>query len=220
MRTEAEKVAAALLSVSVLMVAAGCGSPAAPMGGSPTAPVGGSPAEPIGGFPIGPVASGVGAIGGVVTINGESRLIAWVELQSASSSRAPGWGTTNSSGSWEFERVPAGDYFVAIKTPPGLTCDSTRKSAAVGTDQRTVVNFACFGDLKGSIVGIVMHEFGLASSARVTVTGPVNRETISNRDGFFTFEGLPPGEYLVGPCNLVRASVREGVSAFATVDCS
>jgi hypothetical protein len=213
MQQIAQKIAAALLSVSVLMVAAGCASPTRPTGEFPT--------QPIGASPIGPVASRQGAIDGAVTINGEARAIAWVELQQgASSSRAWGDGTTNSSGKWAWERVPVGDYFVVIKTPPGLTCDATRKSAAVETDQRTVVNFACFGDLKGSILGIVMNEFGFAASLRITVTGLVNRETISNRDGFFTFEGLPPGEYLVGPCNTVRASVRDRVTAFATVDCS
>jgi hypothetical protein len=161
----------------------------------------------------------VGVIGGAVTINGESRALAWVELESASSSRPRAYGTTDANGKWEWERVAAGDYFVVMKALPGLTCDGTRKAAAVTTDQRTVVNFACVGDLKGSIVGIVMNEFGLASSLRVTATGPVNRETIS-RDGFFAFEGLPPGEYQVGPCNQVRASVRDGATGFATVDCS
>ena len=172
MQQIAQKIAAALLSVSVLMVAAGCASPTRPTGESPT--------QPIGASPIGPVAPRQGAIDGAVTINGEARAIAWVELQRASSSWARAFGTTNSSGSWEWERVPAGDYVVVIKTPPGLTCDATRKSATVETDQRTVVNFACFGDLKGSILGIVMNEFGIAASARVTVTGPVNRETMSN----------------------------------------
>jgi hypothetical protein len=51
------------------------------------------------------------------------------------------------------------------------------------------------------------------------VTGAVNRETIA-RDGFFVFEGLPPGEYRVGPCNSVKADVRDGATAFATIDCS
>ena len=44
----------------------------------------------------------------------------------------------------------------------------------------TVVNFACFGDVKGSILGFATNEFGTAASARITLTGPVNRETISN----------------------------------------
>jgi hypothetical protein len=112
---------------------------------------------------------------------------------------------------------------VVIKTPPGLTCDATRKSATVRKDQRTVVNFACFGDVKGSILGFASHEFGTAASARLTLAGPVNRETISNGDGFFAFEDLPRGEYLIEWCknpNPVRVSVRDGATAFATVDCS
>jgi hypothetical protein len=126
-------------------------------------------------------------------------------------------------------QVPAGDYVVVIKTPPGLTCDATRKSATVGTEQRTVVNFACVGDVKGSILGFASNEFGLVASARVTVNGPVNRETISNQDGFFAFEGLPPGEYLVAMANEtargfcgtpVRVSVRDQATAFASVSCS
>jgi hypothetical protein len=159
-----------------------------------------------------------GAIGGTVTINGEAHPIVWVELQSGSWPVA--FGTTINNGSWEFGRVPAGSYVVVIKTPPGLTCDATRKSATVGSNQRTVVNFACIGDLKGSILGFASHEFGSAASARITLTGPVNRETISNREGFFAFEDLPPGEYLIGPCNPVRASVRDGAIAFVAHDCS
>jgi hypothetical protein len=117
--------------------------------------------------------------------------------------------------------VPGGDYVVVIKTPPGLTCDATRKSATVGARQPAVVNFACVGDLKGSILGFASAEFGTVASARVTVTGPVNRETVSNRDGFFAFEDLPPGAYLIGWCNdPVSANVRDGSTAFVTVDCS
>jgi hypothetical protein len=162
-----------------------------------------------------------GAIGGTVTINGEARPIVWVELQRASDGFPYAFGTTIPSGSWAWEKVPAGDYVVVIKTPPGLTCDATSKSATVGSNQRTVVNFACVGDVKGSIWGLASNEFGAFASARVTLTGPVNRETISNGDGFFVFEDLPPGEYLVGLCgNLVRVSVGDGVTAFASVDCS
>jgi hypothetical protein len=163
---------------------------------------------------------GTGTIGGTVTINGEARPIVWVELL-----RWGGYlwayGTTIPSGSWEWEQVPAGDYVVAIRTPPGLTCDATTKPATVGRDQRTVVDFACFGDVKGSILGFASNEFGAFASAHVTLTGPLNRETISNWDGFFVFEDLPPGEYLVGLCaDPRRVSVRDGAPAFARVDCS
>ncbi len=160
------------------------------------------------------------AIGGTVMINGEARPIVWVELQRASDRFPWAFGTTIPSGSWEWGQVPVGDYVVVITTPPGLTCDTTRKSATAGTDQRTVVNFACLGDLKGSILGFASHEFGAAVSARVPLTGPVDRETISNGDGFFAFEDLPPGEYLIGRCNPKRVSVRDGATAFAQVDCS
>jgi hypothetical protein len=75
--------------------------------------------------------------------------------------------------------------------------------------------------MKSSMMGFASAEFGTVASAPITVTGPVNRETLTNRDGFFAFEDLPPGEYLVGWCNdPVRASVRDGAIAFATVDCS
>src|SRR5262249_45747332 len=149
------------------------------------------------------------------------RPVVWVAMQRVVDGFPWAYGTTIPSGRWEWERVPAGDYVVVIKTPPGLTCDATRKSATVGSNQRTVVNFACFGYLKGSILGFASAEFGTVASARVTLTGPVNRETISNRDGFFAFEDLPPGEYLIGWCNPpVRASVRDGAIAFVRVDCS
>jgi hypothetical protein len=157
-----------------------------------------------------------GALGGTVTINGEARPIVFVALQSG---RA--FDTTIANGSWEWGTVPAGDHVVVIKTPPGLTCDATSKSATVTKDHRTVVNFACVGDVKGSIQGFALHEFGTAAAARITLTGPVNRETISNPDGFFAFEDLPRGEYLLGWCkDPVKASVRDGATAFAMVDCS
>ncbi|HXG90530.1 MAG TPA: hypothetical protein VNJ02_19570 [Vicinamibacterales bacterium] len=172
-------------------------------------------------MPPTPAPGPMGAIGGTVTINGEARPIVWVELQRVRDGFWWAFGTTIANGSWEWGKVPAGDYVVVIKTPPGLTCDATRKSATVGSNQRTVVNFACFGDLKGSILGFASNEFGTAASAPLTLTGPVNRKTISNGDGFFAFEDLPPGEYLVGWCkDPVRASVRDGSIAFATVDCS
>ena len=163
----------------------------------------------------------VGAVGGTVTINGEARPMVWVELQGGGRSWSWAFGTTIPNGSWEWTKVPPGDYVVLIKTPPGLTCDATRKPATVGAGQRTVVNFACFGDVKGSIQGFATHENGTASSARITLTGRVSRETISNEDGFFAFEDLPPGEYLLGWCkDPVRVSVRDRATAFATVDCS
>ena len=136
------RAAAVSAQVAVLIVALGCesGPPTAP-----TAPRGTSTVPPT------PAPGPVGAIGGTVTINGEARPIVWVELQRGGLPWA--FGTTIPSGSWEWGNVPAGDYVVVIKTPPGLTCDATRKSATVRTDQRTVVNFACFGDVKGSILG-------------------------------------------------------------------
>jgi hypothetical protein len=161
----------------------------------------------------------MGMLGGTVTINGEARPIVWVELQLGGSTYWA-WGTTIPNGSWEWERVPPGNFVVVVKTPPGLTCDATRKSATVATDERTVVNFACFGEVKGSIQGFSSHEFGTYASARIPLTGPVNRETISNGDGFFAFEDLPPGEYVVGRCNPVKVSVRQGATAFVMADCS
>jgi len=191
------RAAAVSAQVATLTVALGCES------GSPTAPQ----------------APGlVGAIGGMVTINGEALPIAWVELQRGGTAWAVD--TTSPSGSWERGSMPAGDYDVVVKTPPGLTCDATKKSATVRKDQRTVVNFACFGDVKGSILGFASHEFGTAASARLTLAGPVNRETISNGDGFFAFEDLPPGEYVLRWCSDIRASVRDGATAFATIDYS
>ena len=203
------RAAVASALVALLIVAPGCAS------GPPTAPTAPPETSPV---PPRPSLGPRGAIAGTVTINGEGRPIVWVETEGA------GWrafGTTIPSGTWEWGSVPAGDWVVVIKTPPGLTCDATRKSATVRADQRTVVNFACFGDVKGSILGFAAAEFGTVASAPITLTGPVNRETISNRDGFFAFEDLPPGEYLIGWCkDPVTASVRDGATVCAEVDCS
>jgi hypothetical protein len=207
------RAAAVSAQVAVLIVTLGCESG---LPGGPTAPQGTSTVPPL-------AAQGpVGAIGGTVTINGEARPIVWVELQRGSDGFPWAFGTTIQGGTWGWNKVPAGNYVLIIKTPPGLTCDATTKSATVRMDQRTVVNFACFGDEKGSILGFVSAEFGAVGSARLTLTGPVNRQTISNQEGFFAFDDLPPGEYLIGWCRTdqARVSVRDEATAFATLDCS
>jgi hypothetical protein len=199
-----------LITTTALIITACGGGSSSPSQSTPTAPTPSNVSPAPTGLPA------AGAISGTVTINGEARPIVYVELQS-------GWAfdTTIQGGSWEWGKVPAGDHVVVIKTPPGLTCDATSKSVTVSKDQRTVVNFACFGDVKGLIQGFAINEFGAAASARITLTGPVNRETISNRDGFFAFEDLQSGEYLLEWCkDPVRASVRHGATAFAVVDCS
>jgi len=162
---------------------------------------------------------GASKIGGQVTINGEARPIVWVELQRVRDGFPWAYGTTIPNGRWEFD-APEGDYVVVIKAPPGLTCDAMRKSATVRGNQTTIVNFACVGDVKGSIQGFTSHEHGTFASARVTLTGPVNRETISNGDGFFAFEGLPPGVYMIDLCQPETVTVQEGATAFVTLDCS
>ena len=195
-----------VITTAALIITA-CGSSSSPSQSTPTAPT------PSNASPASTAA--LGAIGGTVTINGEAFPLVWVELEGGRASA-----TTRPSGSWEWERVPAGVWVVVIKTPPGVTCGATQKSATVVSGQRTAVNFACFGDVKRSIQGIAVNEFGTAAAVRVTLTGPVNRETISNPDGFFAFENLPPGEYLIRWCAAVSASVRNGATAFVMLDCS
>jgi hypothetical protein len=163
-----------------------------------------------------------GAIAGAVTINGEVRPMVWVQAVHAPDGYLQAYGTNLPGGSWDWDKMPVGDYALVITPPPGLTCDATRRYVTVARDQRAVVNFACVGDLKGSIVGVTSAEFGAVASAQVTLTGPVNAVTTSNQDGFFAFQDLPPGEYSVHWCksNPVTASVRDGAVAFAQVDCS
>ena len=160
---------------------------------------------------------GTGALAGTVTVNGEAFPLAWLETLGGGS-----FATTMPGGSWEWERMSPGEWVVVLKMPPGVTCDAMRKSATVASGQRTLVNFACLGDVKDSILGIATHEFGTAASVRVTLTGPVNREAISNQDGFFAFDNLPPGEceYWMEWCTAVSASVRDGATAFVPLDCS
>ena len=192
-----------ITTAALTFAACGGGVSSSPTQSTPTAPTTSNSPE-------------TGALGGTVTVNGEAFPLAWLETEG-------GWGfaTTMPGGSWEWVRMPPGAWVVVIKTPPGVTCDATRKSATVIRDQRTLVNFACFGDVKGSILGFATNEFGTFASGRVTLTGPVNRETITNRDGFFAFEDLPPGEYLLGLCKApVSVTVRDGATAFGTVDCS
>jgi uncharacterized protein (DUF2141 family) len=164
----------------------------------------------------------VGTIRGQVTINGEARPIVFVELWHLAENFLWAFRTTIPDGRWEVS-APRGDYRVVIKSPPGLTCDATEKLVTVLEDQAAVVNFACTGDVKGAIQGFTTHEFGSHAAAPVTLTGAVNRETTSNADGFFAFEDLPPGDYLVNAClhpNPKSVAVREGVTAFVHLDCS
>ena len=211
------RAAAVSAQAAVLIVTLGCEA-----GPTPTAPTGAQETITVPPQETSTVPSPApGPVGGriTVTINGEARPGVYVELRRFGGQW--GLGTTIPSGSWELETVPFGDYDVVIKTPPGLTCDATRKSVTVGPGQPMLVDFACLGDVKGSIVGFASAEFGTVASARISLTGPVNRETLSNRDGFFAFENLPPGEYLLRWCkDPVRASARDGATVFATVDCS
>jgi len=195
--------------ITTALIITACGGGSSPSQSTPTAPT----TSNVSPAPTAPPRTG--ALGGTVTVNGEAFPLAWVET-------VGGWAfaTTLPSGSWEWERMTPGGWVVVIRTPPGVTCDATRKSATVVSNQRTVVNFACFGDVKGSILGIASHEFGTAASVRVTLTGAVNRETISNQDGFFAFENLPPGEYSIRWCTAVSASVRDRATAFVSLDCS
>ncbi|HVH26591.1 MAG TPA: carboxypeptidase-like regulatory domain-containing protein [Vicinamibacterales bacterium] len=197
-----------ITTAALIFTACGGGGSSSPSQSTPTAPITSNP-------PVTSNPPGTGALGGTVTVNGEAFPLAWVETLG-------GWGfaTTMPGGSWEWERISPGDWVVLIKMPPGVTCDAMRKSATVVSGQRTLVNFACLGEVKGSIVGIATHEFGTAASVRVTLTGPVNREAISNQDGFFAFENLPPGEYSMKWCTAVSASVRDGATAFVNLDCS
>jgi hypothetical protein len=189
-------------TAALIFTACGGGGSSSPSQSTPTAPTTSNP-------------PGTGALGGTVTVNGEAFPLAWVETLG-------GWAfaTTKPGGRWEWEEMSPGAWVVVIKMPPGVTCDAMRKSATVVSGQRTLVNFACLGDVKDSILGIASNEFGTAASVRVTLTGPVNREAISNQDGFFAFENLPPGEYSTNWCTAVSASVRDGATAFVELDCS
>lgn len=194
-----------LITTTALIITACGGGSSSPSQSTPTAPTAPTTSNP----------PATGALGGTVTVNGEAFPLAWLETEDK-------WGfaTTLPNGSWEWERIAPGAWVVVIKTPPGITCDATRKSATVIRDQRTVVNFACVGDVKASILGIASHEFGTAASARITLTGPVSGEAVSNQDGFFAFEDLPPGEYSTRWCHPVFVSVRDGATAFVHLDCS
>jgi hypothetical protein len=191
-----------ITTAALIFAACGGGVSSSPSQSTPTAPTTSNSPE-------------TGALGGTVTVNGEAFPLAWLETEG-------GWGfaTTMPGGSWEWVRMPPGAWVVVIKTPPGVTCDAKRKSATVVRNERTLVTFACFGAVKGSIVGLATNEFGTAASIRLTLTGPVSRETISNQDGFFAFDDLPPGEYSIRWCTAVSASVRDGATAFVNVDCS
>lgn len=159
----------------------------------------------------------LGTIRVAVRINGELRPIVWVEL--FRNNFAWAYGTNLPSGTWEV-LTPAADYVVHIKTPPGLTCDAKSRPVTVG-EQVTTVNFSSTGEVKGSIQGIASTEFGTFAGARVTLTGPVNQETIGDANGFFAFEDLPAGVYLVSLCSDEESvTVRDGAIAFVQLDCS
>ena len=83
------------------------------------------------------------------------------------------------------------------------------------------MNFSSTGEVKGSIQGFASWEFGTFAGARVTLTGPVDQETISDANGFFAFEALPAGDYLVSLCSDEESvTVRDGAIAFVQPDCS
>lgn len=128
--------------------------------------------------------------------------------------------TTDKNGAFTSDDLSPGQYVLTVTMELG-TCESVTTTIQVARE--TVVGIACEWDWKGSIQGFVTNEFGAFASTRVTASGPVDRETVSHRDGSFAFEGLPPGDYLLNAClhpDPTRVTVADGVTAFVELDCS
>ncbi|MFN3188759.1 MAG: SdrD B-like domain-containing protein [Candidatus Paceibacteria bacterium] len=131
--------------------------------------------------------------------------------------------TTDANGIYRFDDLSPGNYTVTQTQPPGFVDGQETIGSAGGdnpvTDVISNVVLAAGSDADGydfgeflpaSVAGISgfvyqdRNEDGVFSAGDapipgvvINLVGPVNRTTTSDADGFYSFSGLPPGEYTV-----------------------
>ncbi|HEV3042194.1 MAG TPA: carboxypeptidase-like regulatory domain-containing protein [Candidatus Angelobacter sp.] len=109
------------------------------------------------------------------------------------------WAFTDSSGNFEFEPHPAGTYDVTANTTQGLWADDG--STTVGSRSCNLIPFELSPD--GQISGHVTTANGKPFKEHpwvevVSEERGESRSAYVDEEGYFQFNGLRPGRYLVG----------------------
>lgn len=125
-------------------------------------------------------------------------------LVSVEGGRSAGKTKTDSSGKYQFEKFPAGDYTVKLSLPKGLSTRGKPEEKIKLVDQAcAVTNFWLEPD--GQLSGRVLNPQGLpVNKAEIAIT-EVGQEhyqgyweyAYSDEDGRYRFKLVPPGRYVL-----------------------
>ncbi|MCY1040499.1 carboxypeptidase regulatory-like domain-containing protein [Corallococcus sp. bb12-1] len=121
--------------------------------------------------------------------------------------------TTNASGSFQFTRLPPGDYSLQATLSP---YETVNVSVSVALDDSRSTNIT-MSLLRGDVTGTVLLEEVAAGSldgTEVTLTGTSLRAT-TQADGTFTLAGVPVGTYEVRASRSTHAEQRASVTVVA-----
>ncbi|MCW5845457.1 MAG: carboxypeptidase regulatory-like domain-containing protein, partial [Caldilinea sp.] len=106
--------------------------------------------------------------------------------------------TAASNGSYQFNNVPTGDYQVNVTAAQFV---QTAASAATLTAERPGANLDVSMARQGTIGGRVYRsDIGPAAGLEniaLSLSGAAQQSTLTDADGFFHFDGLPAGAYVV-----------------------
>ena len=106
--------------------------------------------------------------------------------------------TTASNGSYQFGSVPAGIYQINVTAAQFI---QTAPVTATLTAERPGANLDLSMTRQGTISGrIYRSDIGPTAGVEniaVTLTGAAQQSTLADADGFFHFDGLPAGDYVV-----------------------
>lgn len=104
--------------------------------------------------------------------------------------------TTGTQGNYEILNVPVGTYTIRVSAPGYNITNMDSVTLAIG--QSVELNVALTpkpGQLTGVVRGI--DTLGTLAGYKVTISGPEQRETLTNDHGQYVFAGLTPGNYTI-----------------------
>lgn len=156
-----------------------------------------------------------GSLSGKVTVEGGSAAGLVVFIYGPESKATP----TKDDGSFKADALPDGDYVVRVVVK-GADVEEQTARASLKNGKSTGEVALAFKLSAGTVTGHVAFADGSdASGLPVTLTGAVTRGATTGAGGAFSFEGLPPGGYVVaaeaGDTLEGRLAVSVAVSAAA-----
>lgn len=134
------------------------------------------------------------SLSGTVTSNGAG--VAGVTITASGPGGATLTAVTDGSGSYDFPRLPAGDYEITLTTPGGYVATTpVTRNEQVAADDVENVDFALAR--LGAFDGTVRTDGGApAAGVVIQVTGPgAPTQLTTDADGTFGLGALPPGTY-------------------------